>query len=141
MNDTEIKVGDAIIFVDAEGKAHPALVEAVWPQEYPDSGEPGINCIHISDDENSQDVVGDNTFGRGLVRATSIVHKKGQPANGNYWYRLNEAPDAAKDEAEAAAPPTPPTPPKPEVSNEEAKKEEGAAPAPIAADPPRQPQR
>lgn len=78
-----------VVFVDEKGVEHKALVTAVWPGEYagnnPPTNEPGINLVFVSSDPSK-----DDSYGRQIERRTSVVHKSGQPAPGNYWKRLTE---------------------------------------------------
>ena len=70
-------IGQPVVFVDAVGKRHNALVTAVFTR----GEEPcGVNVAFVSGDPNAQD-----QYGRQLLRETSIVHKDHQPAHGMYW--------------------------------------------------------
>jgi hypothetical protein len=81
-----IEVGDLVCFIDPTGREFPGLVTAVWKGEYweknPD-GEPGLNIVYVSPDENQTD-----TYGRQIRRdATSLVHVAMNPAGRNCWKR------------------------------------------------------
>jgi hypothetical protein len=79
----KLEIGSSIIFVDAHGLRHNALVTIVWEQvdHYrSDAGEPGCNLVFISGDPDRKD-----SCGRQMERQTSVVHKTKQPANGMYW--------------------------------------------------------
>lgn len=76
----EVRVGDAITYVDPLGVDRPALVTAVWAGEYGQSNPPGVNLVFVSDDVARLD-----GYGRQMERATSVVHQSVQPAHGNYW--------------------------------------------------------
>ena len=71
-----MKIGDKVIFTDAVGNFHYALVTAVWGQ-----GEtPSLNVVYVSDDESQTD-----QYGRQITRATSVVHESNQHAHGMKW--------------------------------------------------------
>lgn len=81
-----IKIGDAVIWVDALSHPHPALVTAVWGQYNPDDPlSPGLNVVLVSTDESK-----DDSYGRQIERQTSQVHVSRQVAPGMYWCRVNE---------------------------------------------------
>ena len=73
----ELHVGDVVIFHDARGRPHNALVTAVWSQEC-------VNLVHASGDENRQD-----DYGRQIERPTSIEHVSRKSVHG-YYFRLPE---------------------------------------------------
>lgn len=75
-----IKVGKPVTFVDQRGQEHAALVTAVWGDEYPETGQPGINVVYVSENVEEQD-----TYGRQIKRESSIVHQSGQKAPGFFW--------------------------------------------------------
>jgi hypothetical protein len=52
-----------------------------WETGYP-TGNPnrGCNLIFVSGDPAK-----DDTYGRQIERETSVIHRSGQPAPGNYW--------------------------------------------------------
>jgi hypothetical protein len=75
-----VKIGDAVIFVDAYGIERPALVTQLWPGMNLAAAEPGVNVVIVSNDESKFD-----QYGRQLERATSVVHQSAQPAHGYYW--------------------------------------------------------
>jgi hypothetical protein len=74
-----VQIGDTVTFVDAVGKEYPALVTQVWGHVV-GQGEPGTNLIVVSDDESRSD-----TYGRQVIRHTSVVHQASQPAHGMFW--------------------------------------------------------
>lgn len=76
----DVKIGDAVVYVDPLGKDRPALVTAVWAGEYGSTNPPGVNLVFIADDP-----ARDDGYGRQLERATSVIHKSVQPAHGNFW--------------------------------------------------------
>ncbi len=75
----EVKVGETVLYVDAEARTHEALVTTIF-----DRGDghtaPSINVVHVTEDESA-----DDQYGRQIVRATSVVHKSQQAAHGMYW--------------------------------------------------------
>lgn len=75
------EVGGRVVWHDAKGKAHEALVTAVW-------SETCINLIFISSDESKQD-----SCGRQMERQTSATHKGTQKVHGFYWRFEDEEPN------------------------------------------------
>ena len=77
-----VVIGDAVVFVDALGKPHEALVTAVHGPYEPvgDGGQPSLNVVYVSDDEKKYD-----SYGRQIERETSVVHRSSQPAHGMFW--------------------------------------------------------
>lgn len=88
-------VGDVVIFTDAHGVDHNALVTAVFGEvtHFPKEGESVevsaregyryccLNAVWVSGNEEKQD-----PYGRQIERDhTSIVHATYQPAHGIYW--------------------------------------------------------
>lgn len=80
MEQRKPKFGEAVVFVDPYGVAHPALVTAVW-------GDKCVNVVFVSRDAEKQD-----TYGRQIERSTSCVHQSIQQAHGNYWRFVDDAP-------------------------------------------------
>ena len=82
----EYRVGQPVIFVDAFGKKHDALITTWWNgQQTIESylsqyGDPGCNLLYVESDELKTD-----SYGRQIVRQTSVIHKSKQAANGNYY--------------------------------------------------------
>ena len=74
------EIGDMVTYVDPRGNQFKALVTAVWPHEYPNTQEPGLNLVIVSNDPSQTD-----DYGRQIIRPCSIVHKSGQAAPANYW--------------------------------------------------------
>lgn len=73
-------LGQSVVFCDAKGIDHDALVTAVW-------SETCINVLWVSGDESKTD-----TYGRQIERQTSVTHATCQgQAHGNYW-RLKDEP-------------------------------------------------
>lgn len=79
MLETNVKIGDPIIFVDPRGKRRPALITMNWDYDGKDQ-HPCINLVFIHDDENR-----DDTYGRQIDRETSVTHKSAVKAHGNFW--------------------------------------------------------
>lgn len=87
-------VEDVVIFTDAKGVDHNALVTAVFgevthdptPEQFKDNVArpplmPCLNAVWVSSDEKKQD-----PYGRQIERDhSSIVHATSQPAHGVYW--------------------------------------------------------
>lgn len=78
--ENEPVVGGEVTYVDPVGKPHKSLVTAVWHTEFGVGNPPGLNLVYVSGDEARED-----TYGRQIERVTSVVHRSGQPAAGNYW--------------------------------------------------------
>lgn len=75
--------GQVVVYVDEYGKAHNALVTIWWGLDH--LGEPGLtvpccNVVYVSGDPKK-----DDTYGRQIERATSVVHRSSQPAHGSYY--------------------------------------------------------
>lgn len=67
-----------VLFTDAVGKTHHAIVTADWGSDsWPDGA---VNLVYVSDDENLTD-----PYGRQIVRQTSVVHKNNQSAHGMFY--------------------------------------------------------
>ena len=80
-----VSIGDAVVFVDALGKPHEALVTAVHGDYEAvggtaDDPKPSLNVVYVSDDEQKYD-----SYGRQIQRETSVVHRSSQPAHGMFW--------------------------------------------------------
>jgi len=86
-----INIGQPVYYVDEFNKAHHAIVIQVWHNQLHYTGgdidhdKPGVNLVRINPKTDM-----DDQYGRQLLRETSIVHKKYQPANGRYWMYLEE---------------------------------------------------
>lgn len=83
----QVSVTDHVIFVDPLGKRRNALITAVWGEPYRQGNEedgpiyyPSVNLVIVTTDDAMSD-----TYGRQITRTTSVVHKGGQQAHGNYW--------------------------------------------------------
>lgn len=82
----EYKVGQSVIYVDHYGKAHDALITIWWNGDQTiesylsQYGDPGCNVVYVDKDELKRD-----TYGRQILRETSVIHKSKQPAHGNFW--------------------------------------------------------
>ncbi len=71
--DKQVKLGEAVVYVNPVGVPRPALVTAVW-------GPTCINVVTVSDNEKEGD-----SYGRQIERFTSLSHKGQTPVHGNYW--------------------------------------------------------
>jgi hypothetical protein len=82
----EYSENSRIVFVDAHGVEHSALVTIWWTGNREvaayrsENGEPGCNLVYVSSDDTKTD-----PYGRQIERFTSVVHKTKQAAHGNYW--------------------------------------------------------
>jgi len=73
-----MKDGDHVVFVDAHGVEHEALVTTLFPGMGGD--EPGVNVVYVQQDKAMHD-----SYGQQITRETSVVHQSAQPAHGMYW--------------------------------------------------------
>lgn len=93
MIEKELKVRDAVEFVDTLGQSHKALITAVHGQyghscgtikgadgKPVDAGQPSVNLLWVVDDDTKTD-----GHGRQIERASSVVHRGSQGAHGNFW--------------------------------------------------------
>lgn len=69
--------GQVVIYVDSVGKEHDALLTAVWGDP---EGTPSVNLVYVTEDVDRCD-----TYGRQILRDTSVVHVSNQVAHGRYW--------------------------------------------------------
>lgn len=82
-------VGCGVVYVDAHGAQHNALVTAVWGSvENMATQPPCINVVMVSADESKQD-----QYGRQIWRETSVVYRTVQPAHGFYYMFPGETPN------------------------------------------------
>lgn len=72
--------GTVVEYVDAHGIAHAAIVTADWSTGNPDAAGKSLNVVYVTDDETMRD-----SYGRQIVRETSVVHESRQSAHGRYW--------------------------------------------------------
>ena len=73
--------GQEVIYCDHVSVEHDALVTACWGEtEWEDGNAPCINIVYVSKDETKTD-----TYGRQIERDTSVPHRSGQSAPGNWW--------------------------------------------------------
>ena len=75
----KLTVGMVVIFHDATGQGHCALVKAVHGACDGSDG-PCINLVYISGDSALQD-----QHGRRAVNETSVVHGSRHNSDGSYW--------------------------------------------------------
>jgi hypothetical protein len=75
---TKADVGKACSFIDPRGRRYDALVTAVWGSEC-------INVVYVNDVEGQ-----DDTYGKKLMRSTSVMHGSVQQAHGNYFLMPGE---------------------------------------------------
>jgi len=78
-------VGQVVVFHDARGAAHKALVTVAWT-------ETCVNLVLVSGDEKKED-----QYGRQIERETSCSHKSVQPVHGNYWRFEDEEPNPYRE--------------------------------------------
>ena len=76
-----MKIGEDVIWHDAEGTPHDALVTCVWSDTM-------INLVFVSGDESKQD-----SYGRQIERATSCQHVSLSAVHGYYWRKPEEKPN------------------------------------------------
>ena len=110
-----LRLGAAVMFVDAVGRQRPAiwasgLVSGQQDPEHAIEGQsphgwsplvtacdvaqhPSINVVIVVDDAAMRD-----NYGRQIERHTSVVHASSQPAHGFYWRLLTEEPKATERE-------------------------------------------
>ena len=93
----ELKVGEAVEFVDSVGQSHSALVTEVHGvyghscgtckrqdgSDY-DAGQPSVNLLWVSGDETKRD-----GHGRQIERESSVVFRDHQGAHGMFWEFLS----------------------------------------------------
>ena len=72
------EVGDAVIFVDPRGVDHNAIVITRWSSNM-------INLVRASDATDQTD-----SYGRQIVRDTSVPHKTNSPTHGYHWRWADE---------------------------------------------------
>lgn len=77
-------IGQNVVFTDAHGKGHPALLTAVHGSASP-AWQPSVNLMFVTDDTSKTD-----PYGRQIERHTSVVHKEVQGAKGMYWTFVDE---------------------------------------------------
>jgi hypothetical protein len=81
MEQPELRVGMHVIYVDPVARQHDAIVTAVW-------GPTCINVVFVSNDENRTD-----SWGRQIERQTSLGHRSGTPAHGQYFMMPGDTPN------------------------------------------------
>ena len=89
------KRGETVIYHDAFGKPHVALVNEVWSLASHAQEEeelPTVNLVYISTDKTKQDA-----WGRQIERDSSVVHKSNTSAHGNYWRFEDEEPNPIRE--------------------------------------------
>lgn len=78
MEERTPRMGEAVVYVDPVGVAHPALVTQPW-------GSTCVNLIFVTTDASRRD-----SWGNQIERQSSCVHASVQPAHGNYWRFVDE---------------------------------------------------
>lgn len=73
----EVKIGDAITYVDEHRNPHNAIVITVHGDP---NDNPTINLVFVSNDPDARD-----SYGRQIERKTSIVHESRTTATGMFW--------------------------------------------------------
>lgn len=116
MEATPVQIGDSIIYVDAVGKEHSALVTNVWGRFDPMTEAEADELISKWHGQNDPEAVvsykatlmdvpttvpslnlvfvtDDETqtdpYGRQIARNTSVCHKSAQAAHGMYWKNVD----------------------------------------------------
>jgi hypothetical protein len=69
-------IGQAVVFVDAQGKRHDALLLAV----HGDTAHAAVNLVYVTKNPDKRDPYGQQT-----ERCSSVVHQLNQAAHGMYW--------------------------------------------------------
>jgi hypothetical protein len=77
-------IGQSVVFTDAHGMGHPALLTAVHGSAGP-QWNPSVNLVFVTDDAAKTD-----PYGRQIERHSSVVHKTSQGANGMFWTYTEE---------------------------------------------------
>jgi hypothetical protein len=77
-------IGQSVVFVDAHGQGHPALVTAVHGSAHVDWPS-GVNLVFVTGDASKTD-----PYGRQIERSTSVVHRLAQGAHGMFWTHTGE---------------------------------------------------
>jgi hypothetical protein len=78
-------IGQHVVFTDAHGMGHPALLTAVHGTAT--SGwNPAVNLVFVTEDTSKTD-----PYGRQIERHTSVVHRMQQSAHGMFWTFPDEA--------------------------------------------------
>lgn len=80
-NDREVEVGGRVIWHDAKGQPHNALVTTVWSKDC-------LNVVFVSGDDTKKD-----GYGRQTEHATSCQHKSLSTVHGYYWRFEDEEPN------------------------------------------------
>jgi len=78
-----VREGLSIVYCDHKALEHDALVTAVWGEnsfEDDGSGAPCINIVYVSKEDGKTD-----SYGQQIERDTSVPHRGGQTAPGNWW--------------------------------------------------------
>ena len=86
MGKRTLEVGDTCIYHDEKGRPLNALVNCVHG-DWDDENIPCINLTFVSPDKNRQD-----SGGRQIEHASSVVHKSSSGAHGYYWRFADEEP-------------------------------------------------
>ena len=81
------KMGEAVVYVDPVGQAHPAIVTQPWSKDC-------VNVAFVTRDDKRRD-----PYGQQIERSTSLMHQSVVPVHGNYWRYVDETP---KDSERAA---------------------------------------
>ncbi len=74
---SQMKNGDNVVFVDALGIEHDALLTDIQGQG---TAAPSVNVVYVKQEKTMRD-----SYGQQIGRETSVVHQGNQPAQGMYW--------------------------------------------------------
>lgn len=80
-----LRIGCNVKYVDPRGKVVEALVTEIWGKP---EDKPAINLVMVNQSEEMKD-----SFGRQIIRQTSVSHKSVMTAPGNYWMLNTEVPN------------------------------------------------
>jgi hypothetical protein len=77
-------IGQNVVFTDAHGLSHPALLTAVHGTAT-SQWQASVNLLYVTNDPAKKD-----PYGHQIERHSSVVHKTSQGANGMYWTFADE---------------------------------------------------
>jgi len=86
---SELAVGCNVIFVDPVAGQHQAVVTSIFGD--PAVNVPCINIVYVNPDETMQD-----SYGRQIMRQTSLCHRSVNPAYGMYYMMPGDTPNPIK---------------------------------------------
>lgn len=78
-----MEIGAAVVFSDEFSVEHDALITAIHGEYGPES-KPSINLCYVSKDSARSD-----TYGRQIMRNSSVPHRSNQSARGMFWREVH----------------------------------------------------